>query len=1666
MSQPNCASPPTSTPAPLSRTWLPRLLLVLVLLPVVLGTALWWWAGRATSLEDTLRLLARWLPQGQHLHLTQTSGSLRHGGEIDQLHWCGPALCVQAMGIRAQWQADILHHSLRVQALEVAHLHVQPLQSPPAPDADRAAPPDLSLHLPLSALEIPLHIGRITWGPAYGNRTPAEAAPNTDTEAAAPPALHDLRDLHLHYRYSSSTHALHLRSLTHAHLQYSAQAQLQADGAQRLHVRLQAHTPHPIESTGQTAAMHLHALALLHGTLKGRDASLTLQARVRPSPADAPPPPLTDPANPTDFLTHIAPESATTADVPPDSVQLHARLHPWQTQPLHSLHAQLHALDLAQLLPQAPRTEISGHLRLTAPAPLRRPSRFLPRSTQTHHAEAPQAVIPSIPAAHDAASVETVPDLPQSINHAQQWHLQARLDNALPGPWDTGRLPLRTLRAHLLHDGDGLWHLPHAELHPGDAQDGHVRIRAHLKQRETATPQVLKTADTTNANKDASGSSIAPSGICSELQLHLHDLRPSAIWSALKGQPVLSGHIEAQQRAGAIPASPTNDTSRAGHTPPMPVHACPGGTNAAPTHWQFTANVLGNDSARQRTTALLQRLNLYGAWQAGAEQDAKRDVPSAAISAGASAGTSPHAASAAQLQLRNLTLLALGAELRAAALQWQAPPSIPHDGGTDGAPPASSMSAAGTVHIHDLQLRSPGLVLDVNGHAGPHTGAGHARLHMHNPAALAVWLDQAFNRLQILPLFPTSLHDQMVRLAAQTRAATVQGQMQAQMQWQGGWQHWMPAAVPLTASTAPSAAPRLHLDVRVPHLHYRQQARKSPTLPLALARLQDLHLQVQGTARSGRTQWQTQLQGTAQLQMQAATDESAPLHSLALHSRSHIVWQGRHASAVSPAGSAPSLHWQWQELGLLWQAGKGQAIWQAGLHPAQSGGRAPTLQLGHDSRHLEVDAARLHARLLPAGGAPSVQAAQQAAQHFPDPLASQTAADIPPHDSTHNTTPPAILQWQASTLYLIATGTHAKPADTGDALLPFGLRSRGQWSNLPLAWADILPGQPLTSAGIGGDLRFSGQWDIHTLQPQWHLRLNVERSAGDVHLCPGGTTFGRCAPPSPAATTASAAASQRLTITAATAQQQRRAQAAGLHTLALFVQAQAGQPLQARFQWNSQRLGDAQATLRSSVQRRADATLLWPRHATLEGHLTARVPDVAAFAWALPPGWQMGGSIRADMHVQGNRADPNLKGTLNGQALTLASQLHGIALVDGLLRARFDGQQIQLEELRLHGTPGNRARVLGPAGNLTAAPSEGGTLQASGHIRWKAAPSPAAGTPDTASTSAPATSPQMDLHIHAQSLQWLVRADRQISTSAELRARMQDGRPALQGRITIDRAALLLDDANVPRLDDDVVLNTARAPTTGSAADTPAPAGANALQQADLDLDIDLGPDFAVQGYGLITRLRGQLHAGHGGQLRGLVQPVQGRYRAWGQALDVESDSRIVFTGPYDDPSLDIRAVRANLPLRVGAHISGSARRPRVTLFSDDGLTDAEKLAWIVLGRDPTTGGAETAVLQQAALALLGGSRSGENFAGRLGLDEIGLGSTTSTDAETGEEAETAAITFGKRLGSGLYLSYEQSLSGALGTLYLLYDLSQRLTLRGQTGEISAIDLIYTRRGD
>ena len=627
------------------------------------------------------------------------------------------------------------------------------------------------------------------------------------------------------------------------------------------------------------------------------------------------------------------------------------------------------------------------------------------------------------------------------------------------------------------------------------------------------------------------------------------------------------------------------------------------------------------------------------------------------------------------------------------------------------------------------------------------------------------------------------------------------------------------------------------------------------------------------------------------------------------------------------------------------------------------------------------------------------------------------------------------LDWQALRLVQSATGGTQ-------------LQSKGTLTGLPLAWVDALApadGEaPLAKIGVSGDLVFNGRWDVNAADT---LRASavLERASGDMRLLtgePASVTTVRSSPGQPQSTATTATPAMGTL--------------AGVRQARLQLSAE-GTQVRAQLQWDSERAGQIDASARSTLTRQGGGWN-WSPDTPLQAQVRARLPDVGVWSALAPPGWRVNGTLNADATLSGSLNAPQWQGTLGADRVSVQSLLDGVDLQNGRLRATLRGNQLDITELSLQGGHGSQARIVGYSGNLTPPPQDGGSLQGSGTLRWGAAPA-GGGSGVT-----------LDFSAQLRALQVLVRADRQASVSGTLRAGLQQGQITLRGKLTVDRATIILPEASAPALGSDVVVRSAaidranadKAQRAGQSA-----ARAQTSQPPDIAITLNLGQDFALQGLGITTRLEGELEvrgssvANTPPRITGEVRTVQGRYRAWGQMLDVEN-GLVRFNGPYNNPALDILAVRPNISVRAGVQVTGSAQRPRVRLYSDPDLPDAEKLSWVVVGRSTAAGGAEAALLQQAALALLGGSSgSSGGVASRLGLDEIGF-----KGPDAGNDASAAALTLGKRLSSKLYVTYEQSLSGAIGAIYIFYDLSKHLTLRGQTGTQSAVDIIYTVQHD
>jgi translocation and assembly module TamB len=304
------------------------------------------------------------------------------------------------------------------------------------------------------------------------------------------------------------------------------------------------------------------------------------------------------------------------------------------------------------------------------------------------------------------------------------------------------------------------------------------------------------------------------------------------------------------------------------------------------------------------------------------------------------------------------------------------------------------------------------------------------------------------------------------------------------------------------------------------------------------------------------------------------------------------------------------------------------------------------------------------------------------------------------------------------------------------------------------------------------------------------------------------------------------------------------------------------------------------------------------------------------------------------------------------------------------------------------------------------------------------------GTLDLSGSASLGAVPLAKLQLQAKQFQLLGRIDRKIVTSGNLALQLGDDAIKVTGKMGIDEGLFDLSKGDAPTLDSDVeVLDAKAAPADDTGADAAAAAVPKTSRATQIDLAVDLGDHLQLRGRGIDTTLKGALQITSPNGLlavRGAIRTAGGQYIAYGQKLDV-TRGEITFTGPVNDPRLDILATRPNLDIVVGVAITGTALAPHVKLMSEPDMSDSDKLSWLMLGRAPeTVGGADTALLQQAAMALLAGEGEApsDQVLKRLGLTDFAVGQKTDAD-----NTKQTVVTLGRQISKRVYLGYERSVT-------------------------------------
>ncbi len=202
----------------------------------------------------------------------------------------------------------------------------------------------------------------------------------------------------------------------------------------------------------------------------------------------------------------------------------------------------------------------------------------------------------------------------------------------------------------------------------------------------------------------------------------------------------------------------------------------------------------------------------------------------------------------------------------------------------------------------------------------------------------------------------------------------------------------------------------------------------------------------------------------------------------------------------------------------------------------------------------------------------------------------------------------------------------------------------------------------------------------------------------------------------------------------------------------------------------------------------------------------------------------------------------------------------------------------------------------------------------------------------------------------------------------------------------------------------------------------------------------------------LVEEVPGQLARGTGS-----INILEGRYRAYGQRLDIEK-GRLLFTGgPLTNPGLDLRAVRKTNNVTAGIKVKGRLQQPRLELFSIPAMGQTDTLSYLLLGRPVESAtGEEGAMMAKAALALglAGGDQLARSIGDQFGLDEMRV--------ESSDSGDQASLVVGRYLSPRLYVSYGVGLIESLNSLNLRYQISDRWQVEAVSGENQGADFLYS----
>lgn len=293
--------------------------------------------------------------------------------------------------------------------------------------------------------------------------------------------------------------------------------------------------------------------------------------------------------------------------------------------------------------------------------------------------------------------------------------------------------------------------------------------------------------------------------------------------------------------------------------------------------------------------------------------------------------------------------------------------------------------------------------------------------------------------------------------------------------------------------------------------------------------------------------------------------------------------------------------------------------------------------------------------------------------------------------------------------------------------------------------------------------------------------------------------------------------------------------------------------------------------------------------------------------------------------------------------------------------------------------------------------------------------------------------------------------------------RDKDG--ALTGRIRVQKGA-----ARLPELQSTRLLHP-----TGALEDVKFVGEEKESKGIGLSLAATLEGPFQVKGKEIDAKVRGRIAVDLTGPepvLRGQLRVERGGWlELFSRRYDIDRGN-ISFDGS-DDPLLSFRISRRLRDLSIGADVTGRAKKPSITFWSDPAKLDSTQVVGLILSGDPGTSAVTTTGLQKQALGAVSSlvvNSIKQNLLPELPIDVVRF----DTNQTSGSNAAGSRIEVGKYLTQSLYIGYAHQVGvDRVGTrrtnrneARVDYRLPKNWQIEGTFGDagVGGVDLYWTYR--